>query len=293
MKVLVTGANGHIGRKLIGVLKKQDDVELIAMVRSKTAADTVRRDHPDIDVRIVDYRDAAGIKEAGAGCDRVVHLVGIIKETAANSFSMAHEEACEALLDADLAVESIVCLGIVGTDSRSDNACFRSRAAAERILLSGATPATIIRVPMVLGEEDYASISLAKKARSKVVFTFRGKSLEQPIDSDDVISAIVAALNSAPVPQILELAGPESLTRAELIRKAGQRFNNSPLVISIPMVLGYVFAGILEAISSNPPVTASMLGVLDHDDQVDVAKCCDVLQLSLTPLDATLAKVLH
>lgn len=294
MRVLVTGANGHIGRKLISSLKNQTEpVDVVAMVRSARAAETVRKDHPDADIKIVDYRDAEGIAAAGDGCDKIVHLVGIIKETAANSFEMAHEGACEALMKAGIEANSLICLGIIGTDTRSENACFRSRAAAEKILLSGKVRATVIRVPMVLGEGDYASLSLARKARSRLVFTFRGESLEQPIDSDDVIRAIIAALRVTPAPQILELAGPESLSRTELIKRAGRVVGHQPRVVSIPFGVGYFLARILESVSNNPPITSSMLGVLDHDDRVDVTKACRLFDLELTPLDQTLTKVLR
>ena len=46
-------------------------------MRSSRAAAQIA-DHPD--VRVVDYTDIAGLTDACAGCDAVVHLVGIIKE---------------------------------------------------------------------------------------------------------------------------------------------------------------------------------------------------------------------
>jgi hypothetical protein len=47
---------------------------------------------------------------------------------------------------------------------------------------------------------------------------------------------------------------------------------------------------LLERVSANPPLTRGMLGVLDHDDDIDPKPACERLGLELTPLDTTLLK---
>ena len=293
MRIVITGANGHIGRRLIGRLSTElPGSEIVALVRSTKAAETIRVNGLKAEIHVVDYADASAIRAAVGSCDVVVHLVGIIKETKNNTFQQAHETACAALLAADLKPSHVVCLGVLGSSLHSVNACFRSRAKAEQILYASTIPTTVIRVPMVLGPDDYASFALAKQARKKVAFTFRGASLEQPIFSEDVSSAIISAIKLDPDNRVLELAGPESISRAELIRRAGTVFQNQPRIVSIPLRLGYLLAGLLEMVLSNPPMTRAMLGVLDHDDALRDETCCQLLNLQLTGLDATLLKVL-
>ncbi len=314
MRVLITGANGHLGQRLIQrfVAYQAKPIEVVALVRSKVAAAALQAKNLATTIHVVDYRDAESLAAAAAGADTLVHLVGIIKESRDNSFHDAHEQACAALVAAlgktpggtKTTVKQIIHIGILGADMSSSNACFRSRAAAEDILLSGPIPATVLRVPMVLGKDDAASRHLAGQGSSAFCFTFRGDCLEQPIDSDDIIEAIFLACVSEAPPEttagILELAGPESLSRAELIRRAGvclaqqagRRANRLPFVISLPIGLGNLLASLLELGRSQPPVTRAMLGVLDHDDRVDINHTCQLLGLKLTPLDETLSKVL-
>ena len=296
MRIAITGANGHLGLKLIDRLQSEGD-DVRAIVRSEGAASTVRSYHPSADVCVVDYADSAGLHEALRGFDVLVHLVGIIKESAGNSFERAHEAPCRALLEADPGVRHLIYLGIVGTDivgtgSATQNACLLSRANAEAILKSAAWPVSIIRVPMVLGPDDYASMSLARNARKSLVPGFRTASLEQPIFSGDLVNALVAATRLAPADRTLELAGPESLSREQLIKRAGQCFGNEPTVVSLPLWLGYTLAFLLEKVSRSPPVTRAMLGVLDHDDRVDNGPALKELGIELTPLDETLQAVL-
>lgn len=293
MRILVTGANGHIGLKLIRRLNRtRPEAEIVAAVRSERAATALRNTDIKATIRVVDYTDASGISAVAAGCEAIVHLVGIIRESAANTFQMAHEAACTALVSAATDAKHIVHLGILGSSLSSGNACLCSRARAEAILQSGPVPVTVIRVPMVLGPDDYASMALRRYGRAGFALAFRAGSLEQPIYSEDVINAIVAALSLPPKNRIINLAGPESLTRADLIRRAGNIFHNRPVVLSVPIAMGYGLALMMELFARNPPVTRAMLGVLDHDDEIDTQDATELLDIELTSLDETLDRVL-
>ena len=293
MRLLITGANGHLGIRLIRrINEKRPGDEIVAIVRSERAAASLKKEGLEVDVRVVSYTDAAGINQAGQGAEVIVHLVGIIKESAANTFEMAHEKTSAALVEANLDASHIVTMGILGSAPASDNSCFRSRSASDAILQAGPIPTSVIRVPMVLGRGDYASRALSKNGRSGLVFCFRSSSLEQPIYSMDVVDAIMSAVSLAPENRIIDLAGPESLTRKALIERAGKLFGNKPVVLSLPIALGYLLAWFLERMSSNPPVTGAMLGVLDHDDAIDPGAATKLLGLSLTPLDEVLQSVL-
>jgi uncharacterized protein YbjT (DUF2867 family) len=294
VKVLVTGANGHLGRRLIPVLA--GGAEVCAVVRSAMARKALEdATGDDVNIAEVDYGDAAGLRRAGADCEVVVHLVGIIRESRANPYRLAHEDACRALADAvaGTRVRSIVYVSLLGADATSSNACFASRGRAERILLEAGTPVRILRVPMVLGEGDYASRALDRQARGSVAVTFRSASLEQPIYSGDLVSAIVNSLGSGFDSEVMELAGPESLSRGELIRRAARILgNDAPLILSLPLAVGLLLAAAAEALA-DPPVTRAMLGVLDHDDHIDPAGAAAKSGISLTPLDEMLRRVLR
>ena len=293
MKLAITGANGHLGRRLIKTLKDQH--EIIAIVRSSAARQRLAQEVGGL-VTVVecDYGNAARLAAVLADVDYVVHLPGIIKESRANTFQMAHEDAAAALLlaTAGTKVQGILYLSILGAHIDSTNACLASKARAEKLLLAGVVPARMIKVPMVLGEGDFASRALAKKARRSLNLDFHAASLEQPIYAGDVIAAIVSSVNGEPSRDVVELAGPESLTRRALIKRAGWVLGRQPRVISLPLWPGLMVAGLLELLLSAPPVTRAMLGVLDHDDAVDTAEAAKHLGVRLTSLDVMLAAVL-
>jgi NADH dehydrogenase len=177
--LLVTGANGHLGRRLCARIANGSNMWRVrALVRSERAAEQLRAlpeaERPEIVV--VDYTDADRIAPAALGCEAAVHLVGILKETVANRYADAHERPCEALARAadGAGLRRIVALSILGADLGSANACLASRARAEAILLAAKTPAAVIRVPMVLGRGDAASAALLRQARGPQTRLVRG-----------------------------------------------------------------------------------------------------------------------
>jgi len=282
-RVLVTGANGHLGRRLVEAI----DGPVRAVVRSRRAADMLD-DHGD--VRVVDYTDADALADACTGCSAVVHLVGIIKEGAGSSYRTAHVDATRALLAAATprGVERIVYLSILGADEHSPNPCLASKAQAETLLLASPVPSLVLRVPMVLGEGDIASRSLLASASRGFNLTFRAASREQPIYAGDVVDAILAGLAPDGPTGVVELAGPRSLSRGDLVKAASMVGTTT---MSLPLWIGLCLAGIMEAVSRNPPVTRAMLGVLDHDDDIDPEPASAALGIQLTSFEETLARI--
>jgi NADH dehydrogenase len=299
-RVLVTGANGNLGRALLATLgeaaSRGEAQRPRAAVRSQRAAQQVAAlpEHTRPEIVTVDYRDERQMREAAEGCDSVVHLVGIIKEGANTGYEEAHEGSCAVLARAAAAAGArrIVYLSIVGSHPAARNACLASKGRAEAILLEGEVPATLLRVPMVLGRNDYAAAALRGQAQAKrVTLVGGGRTLQQPIDSRDVVCAVIAAAADASGDDaVLELGGPESLAHRDLVSRAARALGREPpSVRTIPLPLARAFASVATALLPNPPITPAMLDVLQHDDRVDPRPACKQLGISLRPLDETLA----
>jgi NADH dehydrogenase len=297
-RVLVTGANGHIGLRLLRRLASRagDGIHACAVVRSQSAAAAVRAAVPaaSVEVRIVDYQDVDALARAAEACSHVVHLVGILKQTALTRYADAHESAATSLARAaeKAGVRRIVYLSILGADPDSPNPCLASKGRAERILLERAVPTTVIRLPMVLAPGDPAALALASRARASFVPLVRGgASFEQPIDGDDVTTAILLALSRRDLAGVLlELAGPEALPHRELVRRAASLHGRRPRIFPLPYSLVAVAAALFERVLANPPLTRAMLDVLEHDDRIEPGPACRRLGLVLTPLDDTLRR---
>lgn len=288
MTLAVTGANGHLGQRLIRTLGA-DGVR--ALVRRPAAAQHLAAAHPALDLRLVDFLNPKAMTAALAGVRQLVHLVGILKEGRRSSYRAAHEQTTEALLQAaaSAGVAGIVSVSILGAHPQAANACLASKGRADEALLRGAVPAKVIRVPMVLGEGDYAAEDLRRRARRAVNVTFRAASLDQPIYAGDLIAAIRRSLDELPEGRgAWDLAGPEVLSRRALNQRAAAVLGRGTRTLSLPLGLGMALAWFAERLP-DPPVTRAMLGVLDQDDAADVSAS----GLNLRPLDETLARIVR
>jgi len=285
--LVVTGANGRIGQGLL----RGSAGRARALVRSERAASALAG--CGAEVRVLDLRDADALARAADGCGAWIHLVGILKQTRSARYVDAHERTSELVARAAqrAGVKRIVSLSILGAAPESPNACLASKGRADAALLSGAVPATVLRVPMVLGPGEIAAFALRARASAPVAFLVRGgMTREQPIDTRDVVAALErAAADRSDARGALDLAGPESLAQRELVacvaRVLGRR---GPRVVPVPAALAFGVAALLERLAE-PPLTRAMLGVLEHDDDIDPRPAAQRLGLTLTPLAETLA----
>ncbi len=292
MRVAVTGANGNLGRRLLVQLLGAGH-EAIAIVRSSPAAEQVQAAAPSADLHVVSYGDSSGLAQALAGATACVHLVGIIRETPNASFEDTHIAATEALLAAaDAAgVQHIVYYSLLGADPESANRCLATRGFAEKLFIDSDIETTVLRVGMVLGEGDYAAAALSSRAGRAFNVAWRASSLEQPIYAGDLADATVHRL-AVPAPGIHDIAGPESMPRAELIQRAAHVRGRRTRVVSLPIGLALALADVLEKVLTVPPVSRAMLEVLDHDDDVDPVRSEAALGVPLTSVSALLERVI-
>jgi len=296
-RVLVTGANGQIGRRLIERLARSNPrVPVRAVVRSVRAAGTLEALPTEIrpEISVVDYRDAGALAELARHCRYAVHLVGILKENSNSRYEDAHEASARAIADAATAanLRRIVYLSILGSDPNSANACLASKGRAEQILLGAKTPTLVLRVPMVIGPGDFTANIVRREALARVLpLAAGGRARTQPIYAGDVVEAIVAGLErDGPDDLILDLAGPESLTQREFIERAARLYGRRPHVVSIPAALLGFSASLAERFLANPPFTKAALEVILADDEVDPEPARRKLGIQLTPLDEILRR---
>jgi NADH dehydrogenase len=298
-RLLVSGANGHLGRRLIErVLREGRAPRVEAVVRSTRAAgalDPLRELGP-LRVHVIDPLDPDAWGSVSQGCTHAVHLVGILKEALGTRYTDAHEGTTAALARAAAknGLQRTVYLSILGARLDSSNACLASKARAERILWEAPVPSVVLQVPMVLGPEEPGARALRAQAHARVVpMVGGGRSLEQPIDAEDVTEAILRSLTlDVADHETLELAGPESLPRRELLARATSCVGSKPRVLALPQAAARLLALACELTLSNAPLSRAMLEVLERDDSIDPGPACARLGMELTPLDETLRRCL-
>jgi len=206
MKIVVIGATGLIGSKLVAVLSQRGQEVLAAS--------------PDSGVNTL---TGEGLAEALAGAQVVVDLENSpsFEDTAVMKF---FETAGRNLLAAEAAagVRHHVALSVVGTDRLPESGYLRAKMAQERLIKASGIPYTILRSTQFFEFMGHVADSFSDGKTVRVP-----PALVQPIFSDDVVIVLADLVLSAPANDTLEVAGPEKLRFDELIRRVLVNNNDS------------------------------------------------------------------
>ena len=266
--ILVTGGTGFVGGHLIRRLRKQD-VAVRAVVRNPDKARPLK----DLGVDVVkgDVSDRALLENAAKGCDRAVHLVGIIQEAPGATFRGVHVEGTRNILEAarNAGVRQFFYQSALGTRPNARSEYHRTKWEAEELVRAGAIPFTILRPSLIYGPGDQFTIRLSEMIRMSPVLPVigSGKSKVQPIFIDDVVSCIVKAVTSdAFLNEMYEIGGPEQLAYEEVTVTIAEAMGIVRPTLHMPLFLMRSLARVLEAVLPRPPVTTDQLIMLQEDN---------------------------
>ncbi|MET0418662.1 MAG: NAD(P)H-binding protein [Actinoplanes sp.] len=225
MRVLVTGAGGHLGHAVLARLR-DDGVSVRATSRRP-------RTGSDAEWVVTDLATGEGLVEAVTGVDAVLHLASSPRGRTHQVDVLGTRRLVVAAGAA--AVQHLVHVSIVGVD-RVPIPYYRHKLAAEQVIAAGPVPWSVLRATQF---PQFLDDMLAASARLGPVIGDRAV-LAQPVDPGEVAARLAARLVAGPLGSIEEYGGPQVLRfdeAARAWRKA--RASRRPLLpVRIPGRLG-------------------------------------------------------
>ena len=290
MDVLVTGATGFVGRRLVPALRTAGH-DVTALVR-----DAAGYDAPD-GVRVVegDLLDAGSL-EAALDVDAAYYLVHSMR--AGGDFEARDRRAARNFADAASAagVERVIYLGGLGEDRDSLSPHLRSRREVERVLGSGSYALTTLRAGIIVGSGS-ASFELVRQLarRLPVMVTPRWVETDcQPVAVDDVVTYLVGVLDRPETNgETYDVGGPEVMSYAEMLRRTGRQQGREPRIVPVPVLtprLSAVWLGLMTDVPrsvARPLVEGLKNPVVARDDRIR-----DAVPVDLTPFEVAVARAL-
>ena len=294
MKISITGANSSVGINLLGNLSEIEGMEVIAGVRSKSAFASLPQS-PAVTPTTISYDDSASLEQALAGTDCVIHLAGILIENKHSNYASANVAATAAVVEAAkaMSVKHIIFISVVGASASSSNAYFRSKGAAEELVLNSGLAGTVVRTPILMGPGTAGASSLIGTASSGQAKVLGGGDYSmRPLDTDDLSSALIKlATKEAEGSQVFELVGPEAIAYKDLIKKTAGLMGKEVEVGSVPVLFAKIGAAIGSTIKGGG-ITPTVIDVITMNEVVS-QNADSQIGISLTPLQDTLTKILN
>jgi uncharacterized protein YbjT (DUF2867 family) len=293
MGVLVTGATGFVGGRLVPALLGEGH-DVTVLVRD---AGAYREDHPTENVRIVegDLLEPGSFEDA-LDVEAAYYLVHSMRagadfeerdRRAAENFSLAASEA---------GVERVIYLGGLGEERDELSSHLRSRREVESILAAGEYDLTTLRAAIIVGAGSTSFDMIRQLSlRLPVMITPRWVQNEcQPIAIGDAI-AYLAGVLSAPetAGETYEIGGPEVLTYGEMLRRTAHLLGRRLRIIPVPVLTPRLSTYWVDLVTDVPTSVARplILGlknpVVVNDDAIT-----GHVQVALTPFEEAAAAAL-
>lgn len=219
MKILLTGATGYIGKRLLPILVAQGH-EIICCVRDKNRFYCPTEFVNNVRAIEVDFLNQESLNEIPIDIDAAYYLIHSMAGEASNYDELESLSAKNFVkrINQTNAKQVIYLSGIVNDKSLSKH--LSSRKAVETILNTGIYATTTLRAGIIVGSGS-ASFEIIRDLVNKLPVMITPKWLNtkcQPIAINDVLEFLTKSLlNPITYHQSFDIGGPDILTYKEML----------------------------------------------------------------------------
>ena len=264
MLVLVTGATGFLGRRVVPeLLARRHQVRCLVHSPGRERL----FDHREVEVHYGSVLNPESLGPAMHGVQSVVHLVGIIRTGRGSSFDRVHRQGTAIVAEAakEAGAREIIYVSAMGATSDPKYPYLHSKRQAELHVTSSGMDYTILRPSVIFGEGDEFMTALAGLVRLGPVVPVigSGRNRMQPVAVGDVARCIAASVgNSLVKGRTINLGGPHRLSYNDLLEKVALAMGRRLRLVHIPTALAWPAVALLQNVLPRPPVTTAQLRML-------------------------------
>ena len=293
-RIFVTGATGFVGRAVVPALRAHG-YAVRCLVRRGSELDL--RGMEAIERVEGDILSPDTLERGMAGCDTVVHLVGIIREEHAASFERIHTQGTVNVLEAAAAtgVRRYLHMSALGTRPGARARYHRSKWAAEESVRASPIPWTIFRPSIVYGPGDQFINLFAGLIRHYPVVPVIGNGQQrlQPVTVEHIAEGFARAVElSATVKHAYDVGGPDAVTMVQLLDLIGAALGRARVrKVHVPLGVVRPATRLLHKLPGFP-LTPDQLVMLEEDNVGDPQPFYSTLGLAPIPLATGLRTML-
>ncbi|GAA4281693.1 SDR family oxidoreductase [Gaetbulibacter aestuarii] len=238
MKILVTGATGYIGKRLIPILADQGH-HIVCAVRDTLRAEKSYIEDEDIDVIEADFLNPDTLKNIPDDIDVAFYLIHSMSNTSKDFETL--EERCainfKKRLEQTHVKQVIYLSGITNEEELSKH--LRSRKNVEEHLSSSKYALTIFKAGIIVGSGS-SSFEIIRDLVEKLPFMVAPKWLHtksQPIAVRDVLRFLIRSVGREDLyNKSFDIFGPETLTYKDMLLQFAEVRGLKRYILTVPVM---------------------------------------------------------
>ena len=235
--LLLTGATGLVGSTLLPrLLAEGTDVRCLVRDPRRLGAQRVR-----VQIALGDLTDPPSFRNALRGVQTVVHLAASIRDQPRGSIEELDGIATWRMVEAAerQGVERFVFFSALGASTHHRTRLLRAKAVAEQAVREASLHSIVFAPSIVYAPGDPWLTLLERLALLPVMpISGNGRALYQPIWAEDVAACVITALRSTSsnsgTGERYELAGPETLSHTDIVRKVLSSLGRRRALLHLP-----------------------------------------------------------
>jgi len=238
MKILLTGANGYMGMRLIPELIRNGH-EVVCAVRNIKRLPEEARKSKGVTAVEADFLNANSLNELPNDIDTAFYLIHSMAGQTGNFLELEEAMARNFVgyVDSTQAKQIIYLTGIVPEGPSSEH--FAARLATENILKKSKVPLTALRAAIIVGSGS-ASFEIIRDLVEKLPVMVAPRWLNskcQPIGVRDVMAYLTAAIgNKATYGKTIDIGGPDVLTYKEMLLQYAEVRKLKRYIYTLPLL---------------------------------------------------------
>jgi uncharacterized protein YbjT (DUF2867 family) len=288
VRILVTGATGFVGPKIVHALRAEDR-DVRALVRRPERGE--RLAGWGVELATGDVTDAESVAAAAEGCTHVIHLVAMIRGRPADFERVMAQGTRNVIAAAQQAgVERFVLMSALGTTEQTKDLVpyYTAKWSEEQDVIASGLEYTIFRPSFVFGPDGGALPTFIRQVKLSPVVTVIGEGRQriQPIWGDDVAAYFARSLEHAGAAnRTFEIGGPDVVDWNGLYESIARILGKRRRLLHVPLGVAAAGAKLIERVPG-APITADQVAMIGApDNTVTYSDAVDTFQLPLVPLE--------
>ncbi|SHK89880.1 SDR family oxidoreductase [Hymenobacter psychrotolerans] len=272
MKILLTGANGYIGQRLLPLLIEAGH-EVVCLVRDPRRFELPERLRPHVQVAQGDLLKPDSLQRLPTDIDAAYYLVHSMSGDGKDFFRLEQESARNftEYLNRTTARQLIYLSGIA--NDRALSVHLRSRKGVEKQLGAARAALTVLRASIIIGSGS-ASFEIIRDLVEKLPVMVTPRWLNsrcQPIGIRDVMFYLTSVLGTeACYGRSFDIAGPDVLTYREMLLRLAEVRGYRRYIVTVPVLTPRLSSWWLFLVTSTTfSLAQSLVESLRNDTVVD------------------------